>query len=193
MRDLPAMGAAVSAPGPVAGALDGQEAGGVHLEGGCQQLVVDGYRVEWDADGGTGGSQACTVEAFFRARDPHAAAARVEGRAGCSGKAAGLYAGQLYEGNTLLDDRTGRFTEDSALMAYFECGAVAADDENPIGMMISSFMDGGRFPSRRRAMSEPARASAAEGCTSVASAEAASGRGVRTMTRTKLTCRISPT
>ena len=176
MKGLPAMGAAVCAPGPAAGALDGREAAGVHLEDGGRHPFVDGYRVEWDGDGGSGGSQACTVEAFFRGREPHAAAARVEGRAGCSGKAAGLCGGQVYEGSTLTDDRTGRFTADVALTAYFEGGAVAADDEDAVGGTISSFMDGGRFPGRRMAMSHPPGAPAAVVSLIEASGEAASGR-----------------
>ena len=103
-----------------------------------------GYWSEWDADGGTGGSQAYTVEAFFRGADPHDAVASVEGTASYRGKAVGLYARQVYEGNTLLDDRTGRFTADVALTAYFGGGAVAADDQNSIGGTVSDFMDGGR-------------------------------------------------
>ena len=103
-----------------------------------------GYWSEWDADGGTGGSQAYTVEAFFRGKDPHTAVAAVEGTASYRGKAVGLYARQVYEGNTLLDDRTGRFTADVALTAYFGGGAVAADDQNSIGGTVSNFMDGGR-------------------------------------------------
>ena len=70
-----------------------------------------GYWSEWDADGGAGGSQAYTVEAYFRGKDRHTNVASVEGTANYSGKAVGLYARQVYEGNTLLDDRSGRFTE----------------------------------------------------------------------------------
>ena len=103
-----------------------------------------GYWSEWDADGGTGGSQAYTVEAFFKGKDPHDAVASVEGTASYSGKAVGLYARQVYDGNTLLDDRSGRFTADVALRAYFGGGAVAPDDQNSIGGTVSGFMDGGR-------------------------------------------------
>ena len=103
-----------------------------------------GYWSEWDADGGSGGAQAYTVEAFFRGADPHTAVAAVEGTASYRGKAAGLYARQVYEGNMLLDDRTGRFTADVALTANFGGSAVAADDRNSIGGTVSDFMDGGR-------------------------------------------------
>ncbi len=103
-----------------------------------------GYWAEWDADGGTGNAQAYTVEAFFKGKDPHDAVAAVEGTASYIGKAAGLYAKRVYEGNTLLDDRTGRFTADVALRAYFGGGAVAPDDRNSIGGTISGFMDGGQ-------------------------------------------------
>ena len=103
-----------------------------------------GYWSKWDADGGSGGSQAYTVEAFFRGADPYDAVDRVEGSARYRGKAVGLYARQVYDGNTLLDDRAGRFTADVALTAYFGGGAVAADDRNSIGGTVSDFMDGGR-------------------------------------------------
>ena len=102
-----------------------------------------GYWVEWDADGGAGGSQAYTVEAFFKGRDPHDAVGSAEGTASYGGKAVGLYARQVYEGSTLLDDRSGRFTADVALKAYFGGGAVAPDDQNSIGGTITGFMDGG--------------------------------------------------
>ena len=103
-----------------------------------------GYWSEWDADGGAGGAQAYTVEAFFKGKDPHTNVASVEGTASYSGKAVGLYARQVYDGNTLLDDRSGRFTADVALRAYFGGGAVAPDDQNSIGGTVSNFMDGGR-------------------------------------------------
>ena len=103
-----------------------------------------GYWVEWDADGGTGNAQAYAVEAFFKGKDPHDAVNDVEGSASYGGKAAGLYARRIYEGDTLLDDRSGRFTADAALKAYFGGGAVAPDDEHSIGGTISNFMDGGQ-------------------------------------------------
>ena len=101
-----------------------------------------GYWVEWDADGGTGSTPAYTVEAFFKGKVPHGEVSNVEGTASYGGKAAGLYARQVYEGNTLLDDRSGRFTADVALKAYFGDSAVALDDQNSISGTISNFMDG---------------------------------------------------
>ena len=103
-----------------------------------------GYWVQWDADGGAGNAPAYTVEAFFRGKDPHTAVDAVEGTARYSGKAAGLYARQVYVGNTLLDDRWGRFTADVALQAYFSGGSVAVDNQNSIGGTVSNFMDGGQ-------------------------------------------------
>ena len=103
-----------------------------------------GYWVEWDAEGGGGDAQAYTVEAFFKGKDPHDAVGSVEGSASYSGKAAGLYARQVYDGNRLLDDRSGRFTADVALRAYFGGDDIAASNQNSIGGTISSFMDGGR-------------------------------------------------
>ena len=85
-----------------------------------------------------------TVAAFFSGKAPHGDLASVEGSASYSGKAAGLYARQVYEGSALADDRTGRFTADVALTAHFGGGAVAEDDRNSIGGTISNFMDGGR-------------------------------------------------
>lgn len=102
-----------------------------------------GYWAEWDADGGTGNAQAYTVEAFFKGKDPHDAVGSVAGTASYIGKASGLYARQVYDGNTLLDDRAGRFTADVALRAYFGGSAVAAVDRNSISGTISNFMDGG--------------------------------------------------
>ncbi|MCY4406592.1 MAG: porin family protein [Rhodospirillaceae bacterium] len=48
MKRLLAVGAAVCALGPIADALGGQEAAGVHLEGGYQHLFVDGASVSSD-------------------------------------------------------------------------------------------------------------------------------------------------
>ena len=103
-----------------------------------------GYWVNWDADGGTGSTPAYTVEAFFKGKAPHTGVDSVVGTASYGGKAAGLYARQVYEGNTLLDDRSGRFTADVALRAYFGGGTVTPDNRNSIGGTISNFMDGGQ-------------------------------------------------
>ena len=103
-----------------------------------------GYWVKWDADGGSGSTPAYTVEAFFKGKAPHTGVDSVVGTASYGGKAAGLYARQVYEGNTLLDDRSGRFTADVALKAYFGGGAVASDDEDSISGTISNFMDDGQ-------------------------------------------------
>ena len=103
-----------------------------------------GYWVEWDADGGAGSTPAYTVEAFFKGKASHDAVGSVTGTASYGGKAAGLYARQVYEGNTLLDDRSGRFTADVALKAYFGGGAVAQDNQNSISGTITNFMDGGQ-------------------------------------------------
>ena len=100
-----------------------------------------GYWVENDM---TDASDPYTVDAFFRGKDPHDNVASVEGTASYSGKAAGLYARQVYEGNALLDDRSGRFTADVALKAYFGGGAVAPDDADSISGTISNFLDGGQ-------------------------------------------------
>lgn len=103
-----------------------------------------GYWIEWDADGGSGNTPAYRVEAFFRGEDPHGAVDAVEGTASYSGKAAGVYTNQVYEGNTLLDERLGRFTADVALEAYFGGDDVAVSNQNSIGGTISNFMDGGQ-------------------------------------------------
>ena len=100
-----------------------------------------GYWVENDM---TSAGDPYTVDAFFAGNAPHGGLASVEGSASYSGKAAGLYARRVYEGDTLLDDRAGRFTADVALKAYFGGGAVAADDQYSVGGTISSFMDGGQ-------------------------------------------------
>ena len=100
-----------------------------------------GYWVENDV---TNAADPYTVDAFFRGEAPHDALGSVEGEARYVGKAAGLYARQVYEGNALLDDRSGRFTADVALTAYFSGGAIAPDDENSIGGTISNFMDDGQ-------------------------------------------------
>ena len=55
-----------------------------------------------------------------------------------------IASGYIYEDDTLLDDRTGRFTADVALTAYFGGGTIAPDDQNSIGGTISSFMEDGR-------------------------------------------------
>ncbi len=120
MRSLPA----VCAPGPIADAPGGQEAGGVHLEGGCRHFSVDGYRIRWDADDGTGGSLACAVEAFFRGREPHAAAARVEGMVGCNGKAADLYAGQVAVESAADEDPGLLRTASSRLWRCRRCASL---------------------------------------------------------------------
>ncbi|MCY4460091.1 MAG: hypothetical protein OXC26_06790 [Albidovulum sp.] len=103
-----------------------------------------GYWAEWDADGGSGSVQAYTVEAFFKGKDPYVGVAAVEGSASYSGTAAGLYARRVYEGNTLLDDRSGRFTADVVLTAYFGGDDIAVSNQNSISGTISGFMDGGQ-------------------------------------------------
>ena len=100
-----------------------------------------GYWVENDM---TDASDPYTVDAFFRGKDSHDAVGSVVGTASYSGKAAGLYARQVYEGNTLLDDRSGRFTADVALTAYFGGEDIAASLQNSISGTISNFMDGGQ-------------------------------------------------
>ena len=98
----------------------------------------------WVRNDMTAAADPYTVDAFFAGKAPHDNLTSVEGTASYSGKAAGLYARQVYEGSTLKDDRSGRFTADVALTAYFGGDDIAVSNQNSISGTVSSFMDGGQ-------------------------------------------------